>query len=160
MGISLVLAVTDNDWFDQLRHRPDLEEVNFWSPSPRQFRSLRGASYSSLSCERRATQSQAVGSLRTPTRCHAPLRGKLSARPTAPVRFPKCEGGLPSIGAPSRTTEAIFQSGAGSSPNRRSSTNEIGFQSQRIGPRGSSTTRPTTQRITRAGSCGKPLPLG
>lgn len=42
MGISLVLAVTDNDWFDQLRHRPDLEEVNFWSPSPRQFRSLRG----------------------------------------------------------------------------------------------------------------------
>lgn len=42
MGISLVLAVTDNDWFDQLRHRPDLEEVNFWSPSPRQFLSLSG----------------------------------------------------------------------------------------------------------------------
>ena len=40
MGIRLVLAVTDNDWFDQLRRRPDLEEVNFWSPSPRKFQSL------------------------------------------------------------------------------------------------------------------------
>ncbi len=40
MGISLVLAVTDNDWFDQLRHRPNLEEVNFWSPSPKRFLSL------------------------------------------------------------------------------------------------------------------------
>lgn len=40
MGIGLVVAVTDNDWFDQLRHRPDLDEVNFWAPSPRRFRSL------------------------------------------------------------------------------------------------------------------------
>lgn len=42
MGINLVLAVTDNDWFDQLRQHRDLGEVNFWSPSPRGFRSLRG----------------------------------------------------------------------------------------------------------------------
>lgn len=40
MGISLVVAVTDNDWFDLLRHRADLQEVNFWAPSPRTFRSL------------------------------------------------------------------------------------------------------------------------
>ena len=40
MGVSLVVAVTDNDWFDQLRHRTDLLEVNFWAPSPKRFRSL------------------------------------------------------------------------------------------------------------------------
>ena len=40
MGVSLVLAVTDNDWFDHVRNRPDLDEVNFWSQSPRVFKSL------------------------------------------------------------------------------------------------------------------------
>lgn len=40
MGINLVVAVTDNDWFETLRPRTDLQEVNFWSPSPRGFRSL------------------------------------------------------------------------------------------------------------------------
>ncbi len=27
------LAVTDNDWFDFLSRRPELEEINFWTPS-------------------------------------------------------------------------------------------------------------------------------
>lgn len=27
------LAVTDNDWFDYLSRQPDLDEVNFWTPS-------------------------------------------------------------------------------------------------------------------------------
>lgn len=40
MGISIVVAVTDRDWFEHLRGRPQLTEVNFWSPSPRPFRAL------------------------------------------------------------------------------------------------------------------------
>lgn len=40
MGINLVVAVTDNDWFEMLRRKPDLKEINFWSPSPRSFRAL------------------------------------------------------------------------------------------------------------------------
>ncbi len=40
MTISLVVAVTDGGWFETLRRRPDLTEVNFWSPSPRPFRAL------------------------------------------------------------------------------------------------------------------------
>jgi putative restriction endonuclease len=28
-----VVAVTDNDWYRFLRERPDLDEVNFWTPS-------------------------------------------------------------------------------------------------------------------------------
>ena len=39
-GIKLVVAVTDGDWFDFLRQRPDLDEVNFWSPSPKNFGAL------------------------------------------------------------------------------------------------------------------------
>lgn len=41
MAINLVVAVTDRDWFEHLRRRPDLAEVNFWAPSDRAFRALR-----------------------------------------------------------------------------------------------------------------------
>lgn len=35
------VGVTDFDWFDLLRHQPDLEEVNFWQPGgSRQFKTL------------------------------------------------------------------------------------------------------------------------
>ncbi|MER9853751.1 MULTISPECIES: HNH endonuclease [unclassified Mesorhizobium] len=40
MAVKIVVAVTDGDWFQQLRRLPDLMEVNFWSPSPRSFRAL------------------------------------------------------------------------------------------------------------------------
>ncbi len=40
MGLNLVIAVTDGDWFDMLRKLPDLTEVNFWAPSAANFRAL------------------------------------------------------------------------------------------------------------------------
>lgn len=40
MGIRLVVAVTDRDWFDHLRLLPQLTEVNFWAPSAATFRAL------------------------------------------------------------------------------------------------------------------------
>lgn len=40
-GINLIVAVTDEDWFRQLRLMPDLEEVNFWAPSDASFRALK-----------------------------------------------------------------------------------------------------------------------
>lgn len=40
MSIKLVVALTDDDWFENLRHRSDLEEVNFWSPSATTFHAL------------------------------------------------------------------------------------------------------------------------
>ena len=40
MGIKLVVAVTDDDWFEMLRRKLDLPEVNFWSPAPKNFRAL------------------------------------------------------------------------------------------------------------------------
>jgi len=41
MGINLVIAVTDGDWFEMLRTHPNLSEVNFWAPSAANFRALR-----------------------------------------------------------------------------------------------------------------------
>lgn len=41
MGINLVVAVTDGDWFKTLRREPQLDEVNFWAPSGANFRALR-----------------------------------------------------------------------------------------------------------------------
>jgi putative restriction endonuclease len=40
VAISLVIAVTDDDWFEQLRRQPNLAEVNFWAPSAVPFRAL------------------------------------------------------------------------------------------------------------------------
>jgi putative restriction endonuclease len=40
MGINLVVAVTDGDWFEMLRQHPNLSEVNFWAPSAANFRAL------------------------------------------------------------------------------------------------------------------------
>jgi len=38
--VKLVVAVTDRDWFDHLRARPHINEVNFWSPGAASFRAL------------------------------------------------------------------------------------------------------------------------
>jgi putative restriction endonuclease len=40
MGIRLVVAVTDREWFDHLRLLPHPAEVNFWAPSATQFKAL------------------------------------------------------------------------------------------------------------------------
>src|SRR4051794_10341040 len=40
MSINLVVAVTDRDWFEHLRRRPDIVEVNFWAPSGAAFKAL------------------------------------------------------------------------------------------------------------------------
>ncbi len=41
MDINLVIAVTDGDWFDMLRQQPDVDEVNFWAPSAKNFHALK-----------------------------------------------------------------------------------------------------------------------
>ncbi len=40
MGINLVIAVTDDDWFEMLRRPPGRAEVNFWAPSGIGFQAL------------------------------------------------------------------------------------------------------------------------
>jgi putative restriction endonuclease len=40
MPVRLIVAVTDGDWFDFLKARPYLPEVNFWAPSGANFKAL------------------------------------------------------------------------------------------------------------------------
>ena len=40
MNVRLVVAITDDDWFENLRMQPDVTEVNFWAPSATNFRAL------------------------------------------------------------------------------------------------------------------------
>jgi putative restriction endonuclease len=40
MGINLIVAITDGDWFEMLRQHANLSEVNFWAPSASSFRAL------------------------------------------------------------------------------------------------------------------------
>ena len=40
MGVRIVVAVTDGDWFDFLRRKQELAEVNFWKPSGQNFKAL------------------------------------------------------------------------------------------------------------------------
>ncbi len=40
MALNLVVAVTDDDWFELLRRKAALPEVNFWAPSAANFRAL------------------------------------------------------------------------------------------------------------------------
>lgn len=40
MTVRLIVAVTDGDWFNQLRAMRDVAEVNFWAPSAATFRAL------------------------------------------------------------------------------------------------------------------------
>ena len=40
MSVKLVVAVTDGEWFEYLRTRPDLPDINFWAPSGTSFRAL------------------------------------------------------------------------------------------------------------------------
>jgi len=40
MAVQLIVAVTDRGWFDYLRARPDLAEINFWSPGAAPFKAL------------------------------------------------------------------------------------------------------------------------
>ena len=39
-AIKLLVAVTDNGWFDALRQQSELDEVNFWRPYPQNFHAL------------------------------------------------------------------------------------------------------------------------
>jgi hypothetical protein len=40
VAVRLVIAVTDGDWFNHLRTKPELPEVNFWAPGAAPFKAL------------------------------------------------------------------------------------------------------------------------
>src|SRR5438445_6185335 len=45
VALRLVVAVTDRDWFDHLRAKGPLLEVNFWAPGAAPFRALQAGEF-------------------------------------------------------------------------------------------------------------------
>jgi putative restriction endonuclease len=45
MAVRLLVAVTDGDWFEYLRAKPALSEVNFWAPGATPFRALEAGEF-------------------------------------------------------------------------------------------------------------------
>jgi putative restriction endonuclease len=45
MAIRLLVAVTDRDWFEYLRTKPSLLEVNFWAPGAAPFKALEAGEF-------------------------------------------------------------------------------------------------------------------
>ena len=88
MGINLVIAVTDGDWFDMLRQRPNLAEVNFWAPSAAKFRALQPGELFLFKLHAPRNVIGGGVSSPTPTHCRVRWPGKRSARRTA--RVPLC----------------------------------------------------------------------
>jgi hypothetical protein len=64
MAVRLVVAVTDGDWFDHLRVKPELAEVNSGRRLPRIFVRWRRASYFCSSFTHRETSS--LGAVSSP----------------------------------------------------------------------------------------------
>lgn len=107
MSVRLIVAVTDDDWFDQLRQQAELAEVNFWSPSDSPFRALQPGEL--LLFKLHAPNNFIVGGgvFVHANSMHVHWLGKRSGRQMGRVRSRKCVRALQSIGRSNRTNVAI-----------------------------------------------------
>jgi len=114
MGINLVIAVTDGDWFEMLRGQPNLAEVNFWAPSAANFRALQPGELFLFKLHAPRNVIVGGGVFRTRARCRAHSPGRRFAKRTARVLPTRCALELPDIGGSVRVIEVISRSAAGS----------------------------------------------
>jgi hypothetical protein len=105
--LNLVVAVTDDDWFEMLRRHQNLNEVNFWAPSAANFRALQPGEMFLFKLH--APRNVIVGGGIFATRMHFRARslGKHLGKRTAPDRHKKCVPASPAIGAPTQPIGAI-----------------------------------------------------
>src|SRR5262249_6418467 len=114
MAVRLLVAVTDRDWFEHVRSRPALSEVNFWAPGAAPFRAL-----------------EAGELMQTP--CPALWLGRRFMREMGPPRSPTCDSGSLNIVALMLGCEKTFRLGAVSSLSPSFLTNATGFRCPQAG---------------------------
>lgn len=133
MGIRLVVAVTDRDWFDHLHSLPGLNEVNFWAPSATPFRALMPGELFLFKLH--APDNFVVGggvfAYANILPCSLAWEAFGEANGAASLR--RC--GLASCvtGVPRRTTGVIFRSAVGYSHSHSFSTERVGLMSHAAG---------------------------
>ena len=90
MAIKLVVAVTDHEWFELLRQKPDLTEVNFWAPSGANFKALEEGELFLFSSTRLTISSWEAAYSLTQTLSPVRLHGRLLGRETAREHCMRC----------------------------------------------------------------------
>jgi hypothetical protein len=112
MPIRLVVAVTDRDWFEHLRSRPEITEVNFWSPGTASFRALEPGElfFFKLHAPDNYIAGFGVSPIRMRFRYHVLSPGTRSATQMEQIRLKKCVRALRGIASCRQTIEAISQS--------------------------------------------------
>src|SRR5918912_1324688 len=114
MPIRLLVAVTDRGWFDRLRRRPDLAEVNFWAPSDVAFRALGPGELFLFKLRAPVDRIVGGGVFAYATTLPCSLAWRPSARRTAPPRSRPCGRGSRASGAIGPAAARTSRSGAAS----------------------------------------------
>ena len=110
MGINLVVAVTDDDWFEMLQRHPNLSEVNFWAPSAATFRALQSGEMFlfKLHAPRNGIVGGGIFTYANTMPCF--LAWPPLARQMARIHHKRCARVLPVIAGPIPTIVAISRS--------------------------------------------------
>src|SRR4051794_36061246 len=114
MGINLVIAVTDGDWFNMLRQQTNLAEVNFWAPSAASFRALQPGELFLFKLHAPHNAVVGGGIFAMPMPFLAPSLGKHSRKRMARGPRRRCVPALPDIAERTRGTEVTLRSAAAS----------------------------------------------
>src|SRR5262249_54547667 len=114
MDVNLVVAVTDDAWFEMLRRQPNLAEVNFWAPSAANFRALQPGELFlfKLHAPRNVIVGGGIFAYANALPCS--LAWEASGRQTALTRHSRCGLGSRAIVALTPTIDVTSRSAAAS----------------------------------------------
>jgi hypothetical protein len=110
MSVRLVVAITDRDWFEHLRHRRDLPEINFWAPSGANFKALSEGELFLFKLHAPNNFIVGGGVSHTQMSCHALSLGRLSGKRMAQAHLWKCVAVSLNTESWTPQIEAIFKS--------------------------------------------------
>src|SRR4051812_36273343 len=126
MTVHLVVAVTDSDWFEHLRRRPDLPEVNFWAPSANPFRALQPGELFLFKLHAPRNYIVGGGVFAYANMLPCSLAWEAFGEANGAGTSLKCGHGSRSTGVPTLSTAATSPLAAASCPNRSSSKRRTG----------------------------------
>ena len=132
MAVNLVVAVTDRDWFDLLRQRPDLPEVNFWAPSARSFGALQPGElflFKLHAPHKLGASGGGVFAYATNLPCSLAFWEAFGEANGGSLARRNGEPGSPATAGPARMIEATSRSAVVSSPSRSSCRKPAGYRS-------------------------------
>lgn len=133
MAVRLLVAVTDRDWFEYLRTKPALSEVNFWAPGAASFRALEAGELFLFKLHAPLNFIVGGGVFTYANTFPCSLAWEAFMREMGRPRSPICDKGSLNIVASMLRYEKTFRSGAVSLLNRSFLTSTSGFRCPQAG---------------------------